>query len=61
MDRKVAMLSESMEDGSESEPLQSPPRHCEGGTPINEGIAQPSSFVVLHIEKVSVCVLNGER
>ena len=50
MDRKVALLSESMEDGSESEPLQSPPRHCEGGTPGNEGIAQIPSFVILHIE-----------
>lgn len=50
MDRKVALLSESMEDGSESEPLQSPPRHCEGGTPINDGIAQTPSFVILHIK-----------
>lgn len=39
-DRKGALLSESREDGSESVPLHSPPRHCKGKKPGNEGIAQ---------------------
>ena len=45
------MLSESSEDGSESIPLHSPPRHCEGEKPGNEGIAQK------HQEKASLKTL----